>query len=287
MTSFRSVPLAIVGALFIFCCGVWSVVYAESPHSTGQLILAVLDVGQGDALYIESPTGVQLLIDGGPDGAVLGQLPELMPALDRSLDAVIATHPDADHIGGLSDVLERYGVGAYITPGIPKSTQTAKRLEAKASEKEIPRIAARAGMTLDLGGGAYLEILYPDRDVSHLPDSRSNDGCVVARLVYGSTSALLACDAPGFVEEHLAAVQFIDSDVLKVAHHGSKYSSAPDFIAAVSPEVAVISVGGGNSYGHPTAQTLSTLKAAGAEILRTDENGTVRCVSDGAGFSCF
>ena len=101
----RSAPLLIVGALFLFCSGVWSVVYAETPHSSGILTFAVLDIGQGDALYIESPAGVQVVVDGGPDDSLLRALPAVMPALDRSLDAIIETHPDADHIGGFSGLM--------------------------------------------------------------------------------------------------------------------------------------------------------------------------------------
>lgn len=266
----------------------WSVVYAETPRQGGTLVLAVLDVGQGDALFVESPTGVQVLVDAGPDGSVLRKLPEVMPALDRSLDAIIATHPDADHIGGFAEVLERYEVGAYIAPGIPKDTATAQHLEAAVEERRIPRILARRGMTLELGGGAVLEVLYPDYDVSSLPGEKANEGGIVARVRYGESEALLMADVGKGVEARLLALEGagLESDVLKVGHHGSKYSSGEAFVAAVSPEVALISVGAGNSYGHPTLQTLGVLNAAGADILRTDEEGTIRCVSSGVRFSC-
>lgn len=287
MRHLKSAQTLVVGALFLFCIGVWSAAWSAAPLAQGKgyLTFAVLDVGQGDALYIESPTGVQVVVDAGPGQALMGALPKVLPLGDRTLDAVVATHPDADHIGGMAELLRRYSVGAYISPGIPKSTATARELEETVDELAVSRVVAHRGTTLDLGGGATLEVLYPDRDVSALPDSKSNDGCIVMRLVYGETSALLACDAPDYVESHVAQVDDVDSDILKVAHHGSRYSSSDIFVAEVSPEVAIISVGK-NSYGHPTAQTLNTLERHDAQILRTDQNGTVLCKSDGAAFEC-
>lgn len=209
-----------------------------------------------------------------------------MPALDRSLDAVIATHPDADHIGGFTQVLERYSVGAYISPDIPKDTATARALEAEVDAKGIPRVVARRGLALDLGGGATLTLLYPE-SVAGISSEKANEGGIVAELQYGEAGMLLMADVGVGVEARLLALDraALKSDVLKVGHHGSKYSSSNVFVAAVMPEVAVISVGK-NSYGHPTQETLATLRGAGAEVLRTDEKGTIKCVSDGASFVC-
>lgn len=261
--------------------------YAETPATSDVLTLVVLNVGQGDALYIESPTGVQVLIDAGPDGSVLQELAAVMPPLDRSIDAVIATHPDADHIGGFAEVLERYDVGAFIEPGIFKNTATAKKLTALVDEKRVSRVIARRGMVLDLGAGARLEILYPDHDVSNLPGEKANEGGVVARLVYGQSEALLMADVGAGVESRLVQLdgKKLDSDLLKVGHHGSKYSTSKKFVELVSPEVALISVGK-NSYGHPTQQALTVLKDIKTNILRTDTNGAIRCISNGSAFSC-
>jgi len=116
----QNIRLALVGALVIFCATVWSAVYAQSAswRTGGTLTFAVLNVGQGDSLYIEGPTGIQVVVDGGPDGSLLRELPKVMPLFDRSLDAVIETHPDADHISGFIDLLKRYEVGYFIEPGI-------------------------------------------------------------------------------------------------------------------------------------------------------------------------
>jgi competence protein ComEC len=283
----QHVGVAIAGALAIFCAIVWIAVYAATP--THALTFAVLDVGQGDSLYIEGPTGVQVVIDGGPGSAVLRALPDVMPQFDRSLDAVIETHPDADHISGFVDLLKRYEVGAFIEPGIEKDTATAKNLEQEITELHIPRVIARRGMWLDLGGGARLKILFPDYDVSHINQNKDNEGGIVAHLVYGDTSVLLMADVDFDVENHLMAISDpsdLASTILKVGHHGSKTSSGSAFVSEVDPQIAVISVGAKNTYGHPTARVLNLLASQHIETLRTDKSGTVVCRSNGAEFSC-
>lgn len=254
----------------------------------GDLTVAVLNVGQGDAIYIKSPTGVEVLIDGGPDSSLLRELPKVMSYSDRTIDAVIATHPDADHIGGLVDLLPRYTVKNFIEPGIPKNTATSRTLEKEVDEFSISRSRAYRGMWLELGGGAYLDILFPDFDVSTIAESKSNDGCVVARLTYKNSSALFMCDASFEVENDLLAryaSTALQNDLLKVGHHGSKYSSGDAFLDEVAASTAVISVGKNNRYGHPTDEALGRLQAHGAKIYRTDMDGAVIFVSDGESFS--
>lgn len=281
----RYVAYIILGVLVLATLAVWSAVFAATPSSV--LTVAVLDIGQGDSIYIESPTGVQILIDGGPDGSLLRELPRVMSFSDRSIDAIIATHPDADHIAGFVDLIKRYAVGELLEPGISKSTVTAQALEDGIDARHIPRVKASRGMWLDLGGGARLDILSPDFDVSTLPEDKANEGCVVAHLVYGDTSVLFMCDAPMDVEDHLMAfgsTTQIKSNILKVGHHGSRFSTGDAFVAEVNPSVAIISVGAHNTYGHPTQQTLDTLAAHTIETLRTDEEGTIEFTSDGKEF---
>ena len=263
---------------------IWLTLFLQPK--AGELTVAVLNIGQGDSIYIKSPTGVEVLIDGGPDSSVLQELPKMMSYGDRTIDAIIATHPDADHIGGLVDVVPRYTVKNFIEPGISKNTATAKKLQQEVSEKNIPHLKASRGMWLDLGGGARLDILFPDFDVSTLSEDKANNGCVVAHLVYKHTSALFTCDAPVEVEEHLLAISTstdLKSDVLKVGHHGSKYSSSDDFLEAIDAAYAAISVGQ-NRYGHPTIEAINRILAHGATLFRTDEVGTIRFVSNGETF---
>jgi len=279
--------IAIVGALAIFCVTVWLAVSAQTPK--GVLTFAVMDIGQGDSLYIEGPTGIEIVIDGGPSSSILRELPNLMPQFDRSIDAVIETHPDADHISGFIDLLKRYEVGYFIEPGIEKDTITAKTLEQEISDLHVPRVIARRGMWLDLGGGARLEILFPDYDVSHISQSKDNNGGIVAHLVYGKTSVLLTADTDFDVENHLMAISTstdLQSTILKVGHHGSKTSTSDKFVEEVNPQVAIISVAAKNSYGHPTQRVLDTLSNHNIQTFRTDQQGTIACTSNALVFTC-
>ncbi len=285
----RKHPLVpVVVLLALVCLGIWLVVLGQGRHQ-GQLTFAMLDIGQGDALFIEGPTGIQVLVDAGPNtGAVLRALPRVMRFGDRTLDAVIETHPDADHMGGFVDVLARYKVGAFITPGITAKTNTLIEALNKSVDAERALIfVARAGMVIDLGGGARLDILYPDTDVSGW-GSRTNDGSIVARVVYGETEVLLAGDAAFATEQRLLAVasSSLSADILKVGHHGSKSSTGVEFIQAVHPQVALVSVGAKNTYGHPTKEVLDRLSSAGVPVMRTDQDGTIVCTSDAIAFTC-
>lgn len=278
--------LFILAALLLFCVGVWTAVYIETPP--GKLTFAVLNIGQGDSLYIQSPTGIEVLVDSGPGGgALLRELPNVMRRGDRSIDAIIETHPDSDHMGGFVELIKRYKVGAFIEPGITKHNATIDALEEEVADGNIPKYIARRGMTLDLGGGARLDILFPDVDVSYFGE-RTNDGSIVARLVYGDTVALLTGDATIWTENRLlrmAGPDELASDILKVGHHGSKYSTGDAFVAAVHPSLAAISVGAKNTYGHPTEEVLNILARFNVPVLRTDQDGTLVFVSDGNAFA--
>jgi len=284
VVSRRAASFFIIGVLAGISIIIWLEVWVQTPR--GVLTFAVLNIGQGDALYIESPAGVQVLFDGGPDGSVLRELPAIMPPFDHSLDAVIESHPDADHIGGLVPVLARYSVGAFIEPGIVRDEATANALEKKVMDANVPRYIAVRGMTLDLGGGAELRVLYPDHDVSRLMTNFDNEGSIVAQLTYGRTAVLLTGDAPQDIENKLAALdgESLRSTILKVGHHGSRFSTGARFAAAVAPSLAVISVGARNTYGHPSKEALAVLAQSNIPVLRTDEQGTLLFRSDGVRF---
>ena len=259
--------------LFIF--------YLDYRDGKKEFVFAMLDVGQGDALFIQSPTGTQILIDSGPPGRILGKLSRAMPLFDRSLDAIIVTNPDQDHIGGFLDVLDSYQVGKFFEPGTFNDSKTYQNLKEEIKNRKIPQFLARKGMTLDLGGGAKLEILFPDRDVS-LWDT--NDGSIVTRLTYGNTSILLMGDSTLETEEMILKSnpkEKIKTQILKVGHHGSRTSSSYNFIKLAKPEYALISNGRENKYGHPHEATLDVLNQFGAKILQTDLLGTIIVKSDG------
>ena len=260
---------------------VWYAVFAESDQN---LTVAFLNVGQGDAIFINTPSKQQILIDGGPNKQVLAEISKIIPFYDRSIDVVIVTHPDQDHIGGLPDVLSKYDIDFFIEPGVESTNAMGKELEKIVEEKKIKKVLARRGMKLTLNDDAYLLILFPDRDVLKMD---TNDASIVAKLVYRNTSFLFTGDSPSKIEEYLAfldkdsSADELDVDVLKVGHHGSKTSSSELFISSVSPAYAIISAGKNNRYGHPHQEILERLRAAGSVILRTDLDGRVIFKSDG------
>lgn len=260
---------------------VWAAVLREDRR--GMLTVSFLNVGQGDAIFIDAPSGRQVLIDGGPDSSVLRQLGTVMPWYDRSIDVVIPTHPDKDHIAGLIDVLQRYRVDAVVQSSVEGSTDEWNTLEREIDAKKAAGmrvITAQRGQVLDLGEGARLEILSPDRAV---PGVDTNTGCVVAHLVYGATSFMLPCDLPQAQEKYLAYLDGValKSDVLKAGHHGSRTASSPLFVGLVDPGYAVFSRGCDNQYGFPHPETVATMAGFGIPTEDTCKQGTVTFTSDG------
>jgi len=250
-------------------------IYLDMKYLHPEFTFAMLDIGQGDAIFVESPAGTQLLIDSGPPRKILGALRKVMSPFDRSIDAIIITNPDQDHIGGFADILNTYKVGMVFEPGTYNNSATYKNLKSKVSEKNLPVILARRGMKLDLGGDTSLLFLFPDRDVSTWT---TNDGSVVGKLNYGGNSFMLMGDATSETERVLLeenSARVLKSETLKVGHHGSRTSTSEEFARAVSPTRALISVGKDNKYGHPHAEILDTLAKIGAEVLRTDEVGSI------------
>jgi len=272
----RQILFTLVGAL-VFVNLVFLLLLVPRPH---ELRVSFLTVGQGDAILIQGPTGIELLVDGGRDRSVLRELPKVMGVLDRSIDVVVATHPDADHISGLADVFARYRVHYYMEPGVENDTSAALRLkDAVSRESDVETILARRGQRLSLGGGAYADILYPNGDVSKL---ETNTGSIIMRVVYGETEFMLTGDAPLSIENWLVTQkEELRSDVLKAGHHGSRTSTSDQFLAAVAPALVVVSAGEDNSYGHPHQEVLERVAEAGARTLSTIESGTITLVSDG------
>lgn len=244
------------------------------------LEVSFMDVGQGDSIFIETPEGHQIIIDGGPNSRILEKLAERMPFWDKSIDVLILTHPEKDHITGLIDVLERYKVNYFVWNGIPKDDAQNKKLleilEKLKNENKITVVAAGLGSKI-IANNALFNVLGPAKD-SLKKDA--NENSLVLKLSYGSSKFLFTGDIGFKVEREIAGRENLEADVLKVAHHGSKYSTSDLFLAGVSPMAAVISVGK-NSYGHPTQEVLQKLNDFGARVLRTDENGDITILSNG------
>lgn len=260
---------------------VWHVVW--TGRDAGILTVAFLNIGQGDAVYIESPDHHQILIDSGPGDAVLRELRKVMPWYDKSIDMIMITNPDKDHIAGFIPVLKRYAVGQAMEPGTKNESAVNANLHQLITDKKLEMTIARRGQVIDLGGGASLHILFPDRDATGLD---SNTGSIIAKLVYGDTSVMLTGDAPFQTEDYVVDLEGADmkSTLLKEGHHGSRTSISEKFFTAVDPEYSIISAGFKNSYGHPHKETTEMLGRLQIPMLLTFEEGTIVFESDGESF---
>jgi competence protein ComEC len=280
---------AIVGAAAVLLILAF---FAWRALPDGRLHVAFLDVGQGDAIFIETPSGKQMLIDGGPSEPVLlSQLGRQMPFWDRTLDVMVLTHPDVDHVTGLVGVLERYQVDRVIFRELQTDSDTyAYWLSLLESEgAEVYR--GEAGLHMALDQGLEMRVLHPGATLTAGAGESTNNHSIVARLTYGAVSVLLPGDIEAEVERQLVRehgtgpVRPVQGDaslrstVLKVAHHGSCTSTTEEFLEAVAPEIVVISVGKENDFGHPCAEVLERL--GDLPTYRTDEHGTVEVISDG------
>jgi competence protein ComEC len=253
---------------------------SREREGNGKLIVSFLNVGQGDAIFIQSPTGKQVLIDGGPDASVLQGLASEMGFFDRTLDMVIVTHEDRDHVGGLVDVFTQYAIGTFVRSEQQGESTEARIIDDLTKLERSQVVYARRNMSFDLGASTTLTILFPDRDPSGL---ESNTASIIAKLAYSSTTFLFTGDAPKEIEEYLVELDpnFLDSDVLKLGHHGSRTSSLLRFLKAVSPQLAIVSAGKNNRYKHPHTEVLERLAQQHIPMQSTAEHGTIRLVSDG------
>jgi len=258
----------------------------RTPPSDGKAHIFMLNIGQGDSFLIEAADGKKILIDGGRDTTVLSELSKVLPVGDTTIDVMIATHPDADHIGGLQYVLQRYNVGLFLTSEVFTDTKTFTALYQELYKQHIPSYYVRRGMviTLDTVQPATFSILFPDRDTSNW---QTNPSSVVGKLQIGKgnkqRTALFTGDSPSSVEHFLVQTIPLElkSDILKLGHHGSKYSSSTEYLEAVDPVLGLISAGIDNKYGHPNAETLARLKALNIPWISTQQKGTVELTTDG------
>lgn len=248
------------------------------PHN---LRVYFFNVGQGDAVFIEAPNGNQLLYDAGPpSGAVLRELSSAMPFWDRSIDVAVFSHPDMDHIGGFVDVFRRYDIDLAVTSGAHSENGVYEESERSIVAEGAKHLLARRGMTIDLGGGVFAEVLYPDHETGNM---ETNSASIVLRVRYGKTAFLLSGDLPTNIENYVVGEEgeALHVNVLKLGHHGSRTSSGDAWLSATRPDVAVISAGKGNRYGHPHKETLLRLSAHHIPFLETFEEGTIIFESDG------
>jgi competence protein ComEC len=268
----------ILFTLLILAALVW--IAAINTHDS-RLHIFFFDVGQGEAIFIETPSGQNVLIDGGPvDGGILPLLGKRFSFWEGDIDLLILTHPHEDHVGGLIAVLRKYEVGQVLESSIEHDSRTYEEWLRLIEEEGAKRTAAQAGQQIELGDGLRLEVLHAG-DIGFDDDSSIIDNsAVVLRLVYGDFSVLLTSDIFTEAEQSLLDSRFcLDSTVLKIAHHGSDTSTCPEFLAEVDPQVAVISVGADNTFGHPSPDVLERLSTC--RLYRTDQCGTIELITDG------
>lgn len=252
-----------------------------TPATTDNLVVRFLDVGQGDSIHVMTPDGYEMLIDGGANSLVLRQMNQTRSVFDREIDLVLATHPDTDHIGGLVDVLERYQV-ANVMMTDNEGDSTAARAFSRAVEIEGAEfIQATAGQVISLGEMVKIKVLAPLGGVKDWP---SNNASVIMQITYGEVDFLFTGDASLEVEDYLVGTYGADleSEVLKLGHHGSKTSTSELFLNTVNPEFAVVSAGADNRYGHPHNTVIDRVEERNIEILETAFDGTITFMSDGS-----
>jgi len=278
--------LGILIALICFNILAWIAVYDFSQLPFLKVIF--FDVGQGDAGFIETPQRHQILIDGGPGSVILEKLGKSMPFYDRTIDLIILTHPEFDHLSGFNEVLKKYKVSNILWTGIVRDTAEYKEWKKLIEEEKAEIFIAKAGQKIlwESETNNYMEVLYPFENLEGKVFEDSNNTSIISKLVFGKNSFLFTGDAYKNVEGELINKKAeIDSDVLKVSHHGSKTSSSEEFIKSVSPQIAVISAGIGNKYGHPHQEVLELLEKYDIKILRTDKDGDIKIISDGKNYA--
>lgn len=278
-------------SLYLAASFAWKV-FGSQVH---ELQVSFLDIGQGDAIYIKAPNGRDMLIDGGRTAAVLQKkLVQAMAPGDDSIDVVIATHPDADHIGGLSRVIENYAVGEFIEPGVSSTTKTYTGLIDDVQLKSVPHLFARTGTRIVLDGenNVVFTILEPQ---TVTPGEDTNDASVVGILSYGDKRFMFTGDAPivsenDMIEQEKKSLESVSDfyglknlhvDVLKLGHHGSRTSSSEAFLEEVHPNTAIISAGCDNSYGHPHKEVVDRIAMLKILSFSTCTSGTITFYSDG------
>ena len=242
----------------------------------GKLHLHILDVGQGDSILLITPSGKQVLVDGGPDLSTLSHLERFIPFFDRTIELVILTHPDSDHVTALPSVLERYGVNHVLMTGVHHASGRYAALQSGISAQSISVLFPDPSMDIDLGDGVVLDVVWPSKNLISVTPKNQNSASVVVRVLYKGHAILL----PGDIEieaEHeiLASGANIRSSILKVPHHGSRTSSSTGFLLAVAPDIGLISAGKDNRFGHPHRDVVDRYSAFGIPTKTTAHDGVI------------
>ena len=275
--------------IFTITVAVWFFVLIPGSKNLETIFL---NVGQGDAILIKTPKNQTMIIDGGPNSKVLEKLGKYLSPLQKQVDIVVLTHPHADHVTGLIEVLKRYDISLLILGGADLKTDVYNEFIKIVSDKKIPVLIAETGQAIHFSedlefdilssAGANQEVFNKKSEGFGTAGNEVNDTSIVGKLIFKDFSIMFTGDATLKIENQLLVYgNNLKSDILKIGHHGSKYSSSFNFLNAVFPRAAIIEVGAKNRYGHPSPAALSRLKMFNIDIFRTDENGDVKVISDG------
>jgi len=245
------------------------------------LAIYFLDIGQGDSTLIKTPDNNFILIDGGPDNTILSKLSEVMPFWQKNIDLVILTHSDLDHLSGLTEVIKSYTIGAVVYSDVTKNSDVYKEFERLITSNNIKILGYTDKDDLKIGCCTYINFLWPKQETD-LMNLDTNNTSITFELVYKNTNAFFGGDLESEYEDKLVDEDsFLDVDLLKVSHHGSDKSTSKEFVQKLSPDIAIVSVGKENIFGHPKESVIKIFKQFGIPVLRTDEIGTIRVWSNG------
>ncbi len=259
---------------------VLSVIVWQSSRNQ-ELKVYFFDVGQGDAILIRTPSRQNIVIDGGPDNSFITKLGETLPFYDKTIDLMVLTHPHDDHLFGLIEVLKRYQVKQVLSTGVIHTTDAYLDWLKIIRDKKIPLKVAQAGQKY-IFGQIELKVLYPFQDFTNQQVENLHEAMVVVQLVYGEVKIMFTGDLEEAGETEILK-QYqpeLHSQLIKIAHHGSTTSSNNDFLKAIAPQFAVISVGADNKFGHPSLRIIRRLEKLGIKIYRTDQAGDITAVTD-------
>ncbi|MFA5132316.1 MAG: MBL fold metallo-hydrolase [Candidatus Paceibacterota bacterium] len=270
--------ISVVILLFVCVCLSLMIVELTSPQ---KLRVSFLDVGQGDAILIQTPSGKSMLIDGGAGNSILERLSKEMSYFDNDIDVMVETHPDADHVTGLIPVLEKYSVKKILMSMAIGDTKVFEDLSDHIKNENADVYVAHAGDVIDFHDGVVVNVLYPR--VNYIPKKNdTNDASVSVVVTYGDEHFLLTGDLPSTEESKLVSSGLMKNiTVYKAGHHGSKYSSGEQLLTYIRPEYSVISAGKDNTYGHPNPEAIERLQKYSQEVLSTIERGTITFMTDG------
>ncbi len=282
--------LRISNRSFVFWCLLLAIanwfVWAEiSGFYRQSLEVTFFDVGQGDAIMVKTPERHLILIDGGPDDTILGKIGQIIPFWRQHIDLVVLTHPHADHLYGLIQILDRYQVDYILWSGVECLDSVCQLWKNELAKGDSEIIIAQAGQRIR-SDSMVLDVLYPLTSYYRYLPKDHNDISVVTKLSYGNHAFLFTGDITdkGEKEIILAWGNYLSSNIMKVAHHGSISSSQEDFLDIVHPEIAIIQVGANNKYGHPAQETIDKLISRSIIIHRTDEDGDIKIISNGLNY---